>query len=110
MAADLAKLLNDHVNARACPLYVRTASDAKRPTPRTGADSVRTSTLTCSFTVTAQLPQRQEAGDSAYDHQSRLAEQAIHARQRRPDLPQTERSPGACLRTVRRNRLSSRPR
>lgn len=36
-----------------CPLYVRPGNDAKRLKPRTGTDSVRTSHLTCSFTVMA---------------------------------------------------------
>ena len=44
---------DDHVNIRACPLYVRTVKDAKRLTPRTGTDSIRTRILTCCFTVMA---------------------------------------------------------
>jgi hypothetical protein len=42
-----------HVNNVPCPLYVRGGSDAKRLTPRTGTESVRTSHLTCSFTPMA---------------------------------------------------------
>lgn len=41
----------DHVNNVPCPLYVRARNGANWLTPRTGTDSVRTSGLTCSFTV-----------------------------------------------------------
>jgi hypothetical protein len=41
----------DHVKNVPCPLCVRAGSDAKGLTPRTGADSVRASSLTSSFTV-----------------------------------------------------------
>ena len=43
----------DHVNNVPGPLYFRAGSDIERVTPRTGTDSVRTSRLTCSFTITA---------------------------------------------------------
>lgn len=45
--------LNNHVNTRSCPPYVRADSDARRLAPRTGTDSVRASHLTCSFAVLA---------------------------------------------------------
>jgi hypothetical protein len=46
----------NHVKNVPCPLYVRASSDAKRPTLRTGADSVRARHLTCSFTVMTRRP------------------------------------------------------
>ena len=94
----------DQVNNLPCPLYVRAGSDAKRLTPRTGTDSVRTSSLTCSFTVIAppatpeldnaqpvrvtKLPSA-EARSAAvlggrrppHDHQRGVADQATSGRQ-----------------------------
>jgi hypothetical protein len=43
----------DQVNNVLSPPYVRAGSDAKRLIPQTGTDSVRTSSLTCRFTVMA---------------------------------------------------------
>lgn len=39
-----------------CPVCVRTVREAKRLTPRTGTDGVRTSGLTGSFIIEAQWP------------------------------------------------------
>ena len=61
----------DHVNTRPCPLYVRTAEVARRLTPRTATDSVRTPSLTCGSTVVAPPGQRQATDDSLNGHHDR---------------------------------------
>src|SRR5258708_4447208 len=53
MATDLVKLPYRPREYPALSAIVRADSDARRLTPRTDTDSVRTSNLTCSFTVIA---------------------------------------------------------
>jgi hypothetical protein len=73
------------VNNWPCPLYVRAGSDAKRRAPRTAADSVRTSSLTCGFTAMAS-PDHTRAGQ-------RPASRAAAPRARHPWTPHAGSAP-----------------